>query len=197
MAMRSLIYARGNPYLTMLWFAMAGSVILFLVIIVSFFNRAGMPDFRPLQVPAVFWVSTFIMVFSSFTLLQANENYKAERYDHFKNWIGFTLLLGVIFILSQGAGWFELISHEMTMNASVSAAYLYLMSGLHAAHIILGLIVLAFIYRDAIRNTEYVDGFITSLNPVKSARLKLMTYYWHFVDALWFALFLLFVSQGA
>ncbi len=194
--MRSLIYSRRNPYVTMLLLAMGGSVIFFLVLIVAYFNRAGMPDWRPVPLPAVFWVSTFIMVFSSFTLQQANENYKAERYEHFKNWIGFTLLLGAIFLLSQGAGWFDLIMMHHTMTDSVSAAFLYLMSGLHAAHILLGLVVLVMIYRDAMRNSEYVDGFITSLDPVKSSRLKLMTYYWHFVDALWFGLFLLFLGQG-
>lgn len=195
--MRSLIYARRNPYTLMLALAMLGSVIIFLVISMLYFMRAGMPDWIPVQLPAVFWVSTFIMVFSSFTLQQAKENYKTERYEHFKNWIGFTLLLGGLFLLSQAAGWIDLFQSRASQQGSVSSAFLYLMSGLHAAHILLGLVVLVIIYRDAMRNTEYVDGFITSLNPAKNARLQLMTYYWHFVDGLWFALFLLFLAFGA
>jgi cytochrome c oxidase subunit 3 len=194
--MRSLIYARGNPYVTMLILAMGGSVIFFLVIVVAYANRIGMPDWKPVPIPAVFWVSTFIMIFSSFTLHQANDNYKAERYDHYKNWIGFTTLLGAIFLLSQAAGWFDLITMHHTLTDSISAAFLYLMSGVHALHIILGLVVLLLIYRDAVRSTDYVDGFIGSLDPVKSSRLKLMTIYWHFVDVLWFCLFLLFLAQG-
>lgn len=194
--MRSLVYSRRNPYTLMLVLAMGGSVIIFLVLTALFFNRAGMADWVPIQLPVVFWVSTFIMFFSSFALEQARENYRTERYDHFKNWIGFTLLLGALFMLSQAAGWYDLINTQASQQGSVSAAFLYLMSGLHAAHIILGLVVLVMVYRDAMRNTEYVDGFITSLNPVKATRLKLLTMYWHFVDVLWIGLFLLFVAYA-
>lgn len=194
--MKSLIYARNNPYLTLLYLGMAGSVILFLVVLMAYANRVSDPNWRQLPMPAVFFVSTFTIMFSSFTLTQAVNNYKQESFDHYKNWMGFTLVLGVIFMISQVAGWVELLNQQLTFQNSMSAAFLYLLSGLHAAHVLGGLIVLILVYKDAGKNETYIDGFISSLNPIKASRLSLLVIYWHFVDVLWLALFLVFVLSA-
>lgn len=133
------------------------------------------------------------MMASSFSIREANRAFRSEQFDQYKNWLGFTLILGIIFAVCQFIGWLFLQQNGILLSNNPAGAFIYLLSGLHLAHIGMGLGALGYIFYDALKNANYVDGFIQSLNPVKQARLKLLTRYWHFVDVLWLYLFMLFV----
>jgi cytochrome c oxidase subunit 3 len=74
-----------------------------------------------------------------------------------------------------------------------SSAFIFLISGLHLAHIFFGVVVMLVVLVDALKNYRYIDAFVSSLNPAKKTRLQLLVIYWHFVDVLWLLLFLLFL----
>jgi cytochrome c oxidase subunit III len=95
-------------------------------------------------------------------------------------------------MVCQFTGWFVLQDAGIKLSNNTSGAFMYVLTGLHVAHIIIGLGAMSYIFADALKNAAYVDGFIQSLNPIKKARLQLVTRYWHFVDLLWLFLFGLF-----
>ncbi|MES2387999.1 MAG: cytochrome c oxidase subunit 3 [Bacteroidota bacterium] len=193
--MRSLIYGRQNPYYMIVMLCMGGSLLVFLIISVIFAWRAIGPGFAPVRVPAIFWVSSMLSLTGSFLLRESAYSLRAEKYNAYKNLIGSAGIIGFLFAVCQVQGWAQMRSEGILLDNSISGSFIYLLSGLHLAHILAGLTALAFIYHDARRNNTYVDGFIQSLNPAKNTRFRLTVIYWHFVNFLWLGLFMLFLVQ--
>lgn len=193
--MRSLTYARRNPYYLMLAMALGGSGIMFLFITLAFVSRWDQSGYQAFSLPGAFWLSTLALTLSSGALWQANFYFRHEKYRRYKTWLGLTLLLGLGFAAFQVWGWLSLYQAGVVFSTSIGGSFVYLLSGLHAAHILLGILGLAYLYGNASRNRNYVEGFIDSLNPVKTSWLKLVTWYWHFVDGIWLFLFLVMLAR--
>jgi cytochrome c oxidase subunit 3 len=102
-------------------------------------------------------------------------------------------MLGVTFMLLQVSGWLEMIESGVFASTDNSAGFVYLLTALHLVHILAGVVYLFILFRKAIKNRTYVDSFVYSVNPPNRLRLKLMTRYWHFVDALWLVVFIFLV----
>lgn len=102
-------------------------------------------------------------------------------------------MLGITFMLLQVSGWLEMIDSGAFMGNQNSVALVYLLTGLHLLHILAGIVYLTLLFRKAVENRTYVDSFVYSVNPPNRLRLKLMTRYWHFVDALWLIVFIFLV----
>lgn len=193
--MRSSKYARRDPYVTMLWIGVLGSAIMFGMITFIYAALRHKQHWQAIALPPSFWLSTLVIVASSLTLHRANAAIKQENYTQYKNQIGTTLLLGIIFVITQLWGWQQLVSQGIMLSGAVAGSFVYVLSGLHIVHLVLGVAVLGWAYADARRNVAYIDGFIQNLNPVKRARLKLVSIYWHFVDIIWLYLFVFFLLQ--
>ena len=194
--MRSARYARYNPYFTMLMLGLTGSGILFVVLTSSYaMLRNQHTEWQLVTLPPIFSLSTLLILLSSITLHAANKSVAQEDYVAYRNRIGATFFLGLGFMVAQLVGWYLLDTSGVHLQGVVAGSFLYILSGLHVAHILLGLVVLYFAYSDARQNATYIDGFIQQLNPVKKARLRLLTIYWHFVDVLWLYLFFFFYVQ--
>lgn len=193
--MRSSKYARRDPYVTMLWIGVLGSAIMFGMITFIYAALRHKQHWQAIALPPSFWLSTLVIVASSLTLHKANKAIKQENYTQYKNQIGTTLLLGIIFVITQLWGWQQLVSQGIMLSGAVAGSFVYVLSGLHIVHLVLGVAVLGWAYADARRNVAYIDGFIQNLNPVKRARLKLVSIYWHFVDIVWLYLFVFFLLQ--
>ena len=189
MQMRSLIYARANPYNLMLWLALLGSCIVFLFLLLIFSTRVGASDWEKFHLPKAFLFSTATIFLSSVSLYLASRSFKQEHYGSSFRWHVITFFLAIAFCLLQVAGWIRV--RDLGINFSqISGAFLYLLSGLHFTHIVFGLLGLSWILIDSYNYQSYLEGFIQSLNPVKLTRLKIFTTFWHFVGALWLVLFL-------
>ena len=87
-----------------------------------------------------------------------------------------TLLLGVLFIGVQLLGFKELWAKGITLQANVSYSFLYVIVGLHAAHVIGGVIALI---------VNFAKAFSTKTRNYDSVPVELVSTYWHFVDILW------------
>jgi cytochrome c oxidase subunit 3 len=136
------------------------------------------------------------MLISSGALWQANQQFKLENYERYKNYLAATIILGVLFLAMQVIGAYEMWVGGIKWQ-HISGAFLFLLGGLHAVHILGGIIWMVVIYFQAVSKRTYVDSFIQSLNPLTAIRLKLLGWYWHFVDFLWIYLFLVFLLSNA
>jgi cytochrome c oxidase subunit III len=191
--MSNFFTKRREPLTFMMGTAIVGMVIVFLGLMLLYVIRKNTADWLYFKLPGIFWISTLIIIFSSFTLNRANAALRQERFQLYKWLIGFTLTLGIAFIASQFIGWQQLVENGVVLNSSPSGAFLYVISGLHILHILGGLIFLAIIFVKALSQTTYVDAFVFSINPPTQLRMSLLTIYWHFVDLLWVFLFLFFL----
>ena len=187
--MKSLATARGNPYLTIVWLAILGSALLFLFLVSILFFRAGRADWVSIPLPISFFYSSIAIGLSSFSLYLANRSFANEYYSQFFSWLLVTVVLAISFCLLQFNGWNNLAKAGIKFQI-IGGAFIYIITGLHLLHLFLGLIGLGWVLIDSYRNRRYVDGFILSLNPAKTALLKIVTIFWHFLGVLWLILFL-------
>ena len=97
---------------------------------------------------------------------------------------------GIFFIVLQGFGWRKMLLSDITMSNNTGGMFIYILSGLHIVHTLAGLIALASANKDAFQRMAYVDAYVYSVNPPNQLKIKLITIYWHFIDALWVLLFL-------
>jgi cytochrome c oxidase subunit III len=169
---------------TLLWVAMVSMVMVFAGLTSAYVVRMEKGDWLQFDLPRLFYVSTAIIVLSSVTMNQTLSSAKKNDYKGVKRAAGFTLLLGIAFILSQFQAWSVLYSQKVVFAGSQSNAagsFLYILTGLHLLHLVGGFLALLFVWIKALQekyNSENLLG------------IKLCSIFWHFLDALWLYLFL-------
>lgn len=184
-----------HPYETLLYLAMVSSGLIFLFLVVAFLY-SGLNQLEGLnhRMPIAFLISTFMLVLSGYTATKMRLHYQEENIPKLESSLRNTFVLGVAFTILQFAGWKELAEMGINFTGIPSGSFLYLLSGIHIFHL-LGAMVFALILLVQLRRTQE-DGIrklILVTNPYEKMRIRLFTVYWHFMDAIWLILFLLFV----
>lgn len=180
---KSLIF---HPYNIMLTLLLMGVSALFLALSGSYiYTRVQNPDIPPIKLPFLFFVNTIILLASSYTIVLANKAYKADQTEFYQRCLIYTFLLSLLFLVSQIYAW-KLLLTEISINDQVTGSYLYLISFVHFAHVIAGLPFLFMFYWTARKKMKKpVSVLVYFSDPEKQLKLRLLTRYWHFLDALW------------
>lgn len=188
---------RREPFKFMLQMSIFGSGLMFLGLLTTYLGLQR-PDagFGKIQLPTVFWVSTLLILISSLTLHLANLNFKEDKFLSYRIYMGFTLLLGLVFVGMQLWGWQQLFALNADAALRTSRGFIYILSGLHILHIVIGLFFLIKIFLEAIKRASYIESFVYSVNPPNQLKINLIIFYWHFVDLLWVVLFLFLLWQN-
>ncbi|GII98037.1 putative cytochrome c oxidase subunit 3 [Sediminihabitans luteus] len=137
-------------------------------------------------------INTLVLVASSFTCqagVTAAERFQPVRTGSIWNlpkwgmneWTTLTFLMGAFFIGGQVFEYAELVEHGLTISSSAYGSVFYLTTGFHGLHVVGGLIAFLFLLGRSFSaknfgHHEATTGIVTS-------------YYWHFVDVVWIALF--------
>jgi len=96
-------------------------------------------------------------------------------------WLAATVLLGGIFLTATGMEWYKLIYHDgLTVSTNLFGTTFYSLVGLHASHVIVGLMMLTLCLIFSLQG---------KLTHAHEARLEVRSLYWHFVDAVWVVVF--------
>ena len=123
-------------------------------------------------------------IFNSVCLLSSSITiHLAERYLGRGNnrafqtfWLS-TLALGAIFLVGTGLEWNRLIYAEgLTISTNLFGTTYYALVGLHAFHLVVGLIMLAVVLAFSLAGRIGRD---------QMGRIGVLSMYWHFVDAVW------------
>ena len=123
---------------------------------------------------------TLVLIASSFTCQMGV--FAAERGDVFglRRWYVITLLMGTFFVAGQAYEYYNLITEGTTLASSSYGTVFYLATGFHGLHVTGGLI--AFIL--LLLRTK-----MSKFTPAQATAAIVVSYYWHFVDIVWIALF--------
>jgi cytochrome c oxidase subunit III len=126
------------------------------------------------------WASICLLS-SSGTIVMAERALHHRDMGKFKLWWGLTILLGLEFLHQTGAEWYELI-HErsLTIHTNLFGTTFYTLVGLHASHVIVGLTFLSIVF------ITTMMGFPAY---TQQRRITFLSWYWHFVDAIWVVVF--------
>lgn len=153
--------------------------------------QSGVP---PLQLPALFIINTGILIATSLVLKSTMRCYHNDKTRSYQIHLAITLFLTIIFLCSQIIAWNQLYNQGISIGNDNMASYLYVISGIHFAHVIAGIPFLAiFLIQSVTKMKEPVSVLVYFSDPNKKRNLKLLTIYWHFLDILWIYLVFFFL----
>lgn len=183
-----------HPLKTMIYVVIAGISVLFLTMMLLFASSRPEMQLYNKPFPKSFFLSTAVILGSSWTIRRANRAFRREKAGPLLNWLLITAALSLIFSASQYAGWTQLWDSGIFLKGTPSGAFLYVISGLHLAHLAGGLVFLLLSIGKALRiKTDPLKGLIILTDPVEKVRMEMLEKYWHYLDGLWVLLFLYFL----
>ena len=169
-----------------IWLFLASEVMLFGGLFSSYILlRVGATEWplgsTLLNVP-IGTVNTIILIASSVTMVMSWASLKLNDFSKYELYMGLTVLLALTFLVVKGFEYADKFEHEHFPWDSTYLAIYFTLTGLHALHIVGGIIVNAYFWGpgSAMWHTER-ERFT---NRVEAAGL-----YWHFVDLVWIFLF--------
>ena len=138
------------------------------------------PGFPP--IPNTLWLSTLVILISSVTIQKALNAVRRDDEKGLLRSLYLTFGLGVAFLCMQAINWWDFY-RALPPATNFSGVYLagfYILTALHAAHVLGGLIPLAIVIHHA-RRGRYSRNFYPGV--------RYSTIYWHFLDVIWVILF--------
>jgi len=184
---KSQIHSLTRPNMvsvgTIVW--LSSELMFFAALFAMYFSiRAAAPEVweRRTEILNIPYATTFtvILVLSSVTCQLGV--FAAEKGDVFalRRWFTITFVMGLIFVLGQANEYRHLVTEGIALNRDGYGSMFYLTTGFHGLHVTGGLI--AFIIY-MIRTT------MGRFTPAQATSAIVVSYYWHFVDIVWIALF--------
>jgi cytochrome c oxidase subunit 3 len=148
----------------------------------------------PLEVLDLPILSTICLLSSSVTITLAERAFNRDRVGRFKIFWLATIVLAAIFLASTAAEWRRLIYQKgLTISTNLFGTTFYSLVGLHASHVIVGMCLLLLVFIFSLRGSTTPRGlpawgprFVTNMHR---ERLQMISWYWHFVDAVWIVVF--------
>lgn len=127
--------------------------------------------------------TTICLLLSSATIHRAEGRLWGGDTAGFRRWWSATIALGFVFLVGTGYEWFHLITrHGLTIGRNLFGSTFYTLVGFHGVHVTAGLVAMV---------------VVLSLRPGPDRRgVELVSWYWHFVDAVWVIVFSVVYLHG-
>lgn len=173
------------PASTGIWVIMASITMSFAAFTSALIVRQGTAPLQPITLPPVLYLNTLVIVASSVTLEIARRRIAAfmgGKKDHAANparWLYLTLALGLLFVAGQTFAWMRLRAQGFGLAANISYSFFYVLTVMHALHLLGGLAGMARVIRKVHNGT------------LRRSTLDATSRYWHFMGVLWVYLLLL------
>lgn len=177
-----------------LMLGLGSSTSLFLAFMAAYMYSKPNWSWTLLSFPKLFLISAVLLGFSSYTIRQIPKAFKADDAQRMKKMFHLTIALTSAFVIAQIMGWGELISENIIIGGKPDGSYLYLISGIHALHVLGGLVPLLIFYFGFIKTQKSSVNSLMYFSKVgEYGRLRLIETYWHFVDVVWVIILLFFL----
>jgi cytochrome c oxidase subunit III len=171
---------RGRVAMACLIIAESAIFTIFVVAYLFYLGKSitGPTPREVLETPIFF---TICLLSSSLTIHFASRFLERGKRGAFLGLWLVTIVLGGLFLLGTGQEWHRLIYEQgLTISTNLFGTTYYSLVGLHATHVTVGLLMLIVVL---------LFGLARSVGPEQSARVEVLSMYWHFVDAVWVVVF--------
>ncbi len=170
-----------HPHKFTLWIAIGSIVMMFAGLTSAYIIKRNQPNWLEFDLPVTFWYSTAAILASSITIWLAVRAFRNGEMSRYRKMLIATLVLGIVFVSLQVLGFIQLWNKGITLIKNVSISFLYPIVGLHALHVIGGIVALLIMF---------LKAFSRRQKTYSAVPIEMMSTYWHFVDLLW--IYLLF-----
>lgn len=196
---------RLHRYRMGIFFALASDLMFFVAIVSTFFINQSTGHFDaynryinewlPTAIPPVLWLNTAVLLLSSVTMEIARRQMFREN-DVMDEWLGLgkpitrrtlpwlsaTIVLGLLFLAGQWMAWHQLAIQHVFFKTNQSSHFFYLITGVHAAHLFLGIAALL---------AAFIGLYVSRSLETRQILVDGAAWYWHAMGILWLFLFTL------
>ena len=178
-----------HPKKFALWAACASMLMLFSGLTSAYIVRQAAGNWLEFRLPAMFFANTVVILLSSIALHTSYSGFKNGQETKYKVYMVIAFFLGLAFVIMQYLAWQQMVEIGVPLKANPSGDFVYVITGIHAAHVIggIGTLMVAMIHAFSLKY-ECTAG--------RKLRFELTLTYWHFVDFLWVYLLLFLVLSS-
>lgn len=169
-----------DPKRFLFWMFMVSIIMIFASLTSAYIVRQAEGNWLSYDLPNLLWYSTLILVLSSATGQLAYFSAKKDNLVALKLYLGVTVILGILFLVTQVYTWGALVDNNVFFVGNPGGTFLYVIMGVHAVHLISGIIYLLIML---VRSFQY------KVHSKNLLHIGLSVSYWHFLDGLWLYLF--------
>jgi cytochrome c oxidase subunit 3 len=172
-----------HPKKFALWLFIVSIVMIFAAMSSAYLVRQAEGNWLEYEMPSIFWINSAILIASSLTMQWAYVSAKRDNLGMIKVAMIITTILGLGFLVGQWYSWVALVDMKVFFAGSYSnpsGSFLYVITGLHALHLITGIVYLMIILG---------ASFQYKIHSKSMVRMEMCATYWHFLDILWLYLF--------
>ncbi len=170
-----------HPKKFALWLFLVTVLMVFAALTSAYIVRQAEGNWLEYELPEIFWLTSGIVLLSSVCVQAAYFAAKSDNFLGLRIWMVLTVLLGIAFLVGQWYSWVALVDREVFFVGNPAGSFLYVFTGLHALHLISGVIFLIIVLISTFRYKVHSQALNT---------LEMATTYWHFLGGLWLYLFL-------
>jgi cytochrome c oxidase subunit III len=156
---------------------------LFTIFVVAYLYYIGksLSGPYPRDVLDIPLLATIALLSSSISITLAVRALRAGYDGAFKIWWFITIALGAFFLGATAVEWYGLIyDHNLTIWTNLFGTTYYSLVGFHAGHVTIGLLLLSLVLVFSLRG---------AVRAAQAERVEILSWYWHFVDAVWVVVF--------
>jgi len=169
------------------WWVIASEIVIFGGLLGSYvMHRLAHDAFAQQAAHTNTWIgafNTFVLLTSSLSAVLAHKAAEEGNGTKAARFLYYTMAGGVVFIVVKAFEWTSEIQHGFTISSNTFWSFYYTAAGIHAGHVIAGVVIMGIVAQAARKNLEL-------------QRVELIGLYWHFVDIVWIFLFpLLYIAK--
>ena len=189
--------ATPQQYRIGMWLALSAILMMFAALTSAYVFRSTrtQQEWQIFAVPQMLWVSTFLILGSSATFEAARRAERSGRPGVYRRWLLASLALGFGFLVSQVLAWRELVGQGIYLATNPHSSFFYLLTGLHALHLLGGIVGLSYLAlrtrRETVAAAPAGESGARNVDRKRRASVEAIGLYWHFMDGLWVYLFAL------
>jgi len=171
-----------------LYLFLASITSLFLLFMTAYIMRMNPhhgSDWQSVSKPMILWINTFLLILSSITLQWVKTSVHGKTSTNLKTGLLLTGIFTIAFIAGQFLAWQQMHGSTEYYIANPATGFFYLLTGVHALHILGGLFVWGRLTIKSLRGAD-----ITTIK----LGIGLCTVYWHYLLVVWLLMFVLLLT---
>ncbi len=169
-----------NKWKFMVWLFIITIIMLFASQTSAYLVRRAEGNWVEFDIPQIFWFSTLVLMISSVAMHFSLQSARRNNQAMLKLAVAITFVFGMAFLGMQYLGWQNLQQQGVFLKGNPSGSFFYVFTGLHMAHLLIGLGILV---------GTFIMAFRMKINSKNTLLVEVCATAWHFLDLLWVYLF--------
>ncbi|WP_421869015.1 cytochrome c oxidase subunit 3 [Marinoscillum sp.] len=176
-----------HPKKFAMWLFIITVVMIFASLTSAYVVKRAEGDWLIVDFPTLFNVTSVVIVLSSITMQLSYFFARRNNLLGIRLNLVLTGILAVAFVIGQYMSWNQLVAQDVYFVGNPAGSFIYIFTGLHALHLIGGVIFLAIVLVNAFRYRVHSKSMV---------QIEMCTTYWHFLGGLWLYLYLFLILNN-